>query len=84
MQAREKVGKSQKTVFFQCFCGSGGWKSRLAKAASAEPAGQTRDEEWHAVVVVAQSAFGSKNVQNTSARVTFGSCGVEKVRVVVA
>ena len=31
-------------------CGSGGSKSRLAKAAGAEPAGQMRDENLHAVV----------------------------------
>ena len=46
-------------------CGSGGSKSRLAKAAGAEPAGQTRDERLHAVV--ARSTFPSQNVQNTSA-----------------
>ena len=45
--------------------GSGGWKSRLAKAAGAEPAGQMRDEKLHAVV--ARSTFRSQNVQNTSA-----------------
>ena len=45
--------------------GSGGSKSRLAKAAGAEPAGQMRDEKLHAVV--AQSTFASQNVQNTSA-----------------
>ena len=44
-------------------CGSGGSKSRLAKAAGAEPAGQTRDEKLHAVVV--RSTFWSQNVQNT-------------------
>ena len=44
-------------------CGSGGSKSRLAKAAGAEPAGQTRDEKLHAVV--ARSTFPSENVQNT-------------------
>ena len=44
-------------------CGSGGSKSRLAKAAGAEPAGQTRDEKLHAVVV--RSTFRSQNVQNT-------------------
>ena len=43
--------------------GSGGSKSRLAKAAGAEPAGQMRDEKLHAVV--AQSTFASQNVQNT-------------------
>ena len=44
-------------------CGSGGSKSRLAKAAGAEPAGQMRDEKLHAVV--ARSTFRSENVQNT-------------------
>ena len=44
-------------------CGSGGSKSRLAKAAGAEPAGQMSDEKMHAVV--ARSAFQSENVQNT-------------------
>ena len=45
--------------------GSGGSKSRLAKAAGAEPAGQMRDEKMHAVV--ARSTFASQNVQSTSA-----------------
>ena len=31
-------------------CGSGGSKSRLAKAAGVEPCGQMRDEKLHAVV----------------------------------
>ena len=44
-------------------CGSGGSKSRLAKAAGAEPAGQMSDEKLHAVV--ARSTFRSQNVQNT-------------------
>ena len=43
--------------------GSGGSKSRLPKAAGAEPAGQMRDENLHAVV--ARSTFWSQNVQNT-------------------
>ena len=43
--------------------GSGGSKSRLAKAAGAELAGQMRDEKLHAVV--ARSTFGSQNVKNT-------------------
>ena len=46
-------------------CGSGGSKSRLAKAAGAEPSGQMRDEKLHAVV--ARSTFRSQNAQNTSA-----------------
>ena len=43
-------------------CGSGGSKSRLAKAAGAEPAGQMRHEKVHAVV--ARSTFPSQNGQN--------------------
>ena len=44
-------------------CGSGGSKSRLAKAAGAELAGQMRDEQLHAVVV--RSTFPSQNVQSS-------------------
>ena len=40
----EKEGKSRFTVFFPMICGSGGSKSRLAKAVGAEPAGQMRDK----------------------------------------
>ena len=42
-------------------CGSGGSKSNLPKAAGAEPAGQMKDEQLHAVV--ARSTFPSQNVQ---------------------
>ena len=45
-------------------CGSGGSKSRLAKAAGAEPSGQMRDEKVHAVVV--RSTFVSEKAKNTS------------------
>ena len=62
MQMREKAGKSRNTVF-PMICGSGGSKSRLAKAAGAEPAGQMRDEKLHAVV--ARSTFPSQNAQST-------------------
>ena len=55
---REKVGKSRNTVFFPMICGSGGSKSRLAKAAGAEPAGHRSDEKLHAVVV--RSTFRSQ------------------------
>ena len=55
MQVREKVGKSRNTVFFPVFCGSGGSKSRLAKAAGAETSGQMRNEKLHPVV--ARSTF---------------------------
>ena len=46
-------------------CGSGGSKSRLAKAAGAEPADRRSDEKLHAVM--ARSTFPSQKVQNTSA-----------------
>ena len=58
-----KGRKVAKHFVFPMICGSGGSKSRLAKAAGAEPAGQRRDEKLHAVV--ARSTFPSENVQNT-------------------
>ena len=56
---------------FPMICGSGGPKSRLAKATGAEPGGQMRDEKLHAVV--ARSTFPSQNVKNTTCSDTFGS-----------
>ena len=58
-----KGRKVAKHCVFPMICGSGGSKSRLAKAAGAEPAGQMRDEKLHAVV--ARSTFPSQNVQST-------------------
>jgi len=46
-------------------CGSGGLKSRFAKAAGAEPAGQMRDEQLHGVV--ARSTCPTQDVQKISA-----------------
>ena len=43
-------------------CGSGGSKSRLAKAAGAEPAGQMSDEKLHG----AKQILKSKCAQHTS------------------
>ena len=56
-QKKEDADVAKHSVF-PMICGSGGSKSRLAKAAGAEPAGQMRDEKLHAVV--ARSTFGSK------------------------
>ena len=65
-------------------CGSGGSKSRLAKAAGAEPAGQMRDEKLHAVV--ARSTFVSEKVKSTTrsdhfwklrCRKSAGRCGAK-------
>ena len=50
MQVHEKIGKSRNPVFISHVLCSGGSKSRLAKVAGAEPAGQMRDEKSHAVV----------------------------------
>ena len=62
-QKKEDAGarkgrKGAKHCVFPMICGSGGSKSRLAKAAGAEPAGQMRDEKVHAVVV--RSTFASE------------------------
>ena len=78
---KEKVSEERRS---RCaICGSGGSKSRLAKAAGAEPAGQTRDEKLHAVA--ARSTFASEKAKK---HLTFGalfrSCDVEKVHAVVA
>ena len=67
-QKKEEVdARKDRKVAIHCvfpmICGSGGSKSRLAKAAGAEPAGQMRHEKVHAVV--ARSTFPSQNVQNT-------------------
>ena len=59
-----KGSKAAKHCVFPMICGSGGSKSRLAKAAGVEPCGQMRDEKLHAVV--ARSTIPSQNVQNTS------------------
>jgi len=59
----QKGRKVAKHCVFPMICGSGGSKSRLAKAAGAEPTGQMRDEKLQAVV--ARSTFRSQNAQNT-------------------
>ena len=68
-QKREDAGARKgrevaKHCVFPMFCGSGGSKSRLAKAAGAGTSGQMRNEKVHAVV--ARSTCGSKKCQNTS------------------
>ena len=70
MQMREKVGKSRNSVFPMIW-GSGGSKSRLAKAAGAEPAGQMRDEKLHAVA--REAHFQVKMYKTHQVRSTFGS-----------
>ena len=61
--AARKGRKVAKHCVFPMICGTRGSKSRLAKAAGAEPSGQMRDEFLHAVV--ARRAFASENAKNT-------------------
>ena len=82
MQMREKVGKSQNTVFFPMIWGSGGSKSRLARAAGAEPAGQMRDE--NCTPLWREAHLQVKMYKTPGSRTTFGSWDVEKVHAVVA
>ena len=65
-----KGRKVAKHCVFPMICGSGGSKSRPAKVAGAEPAGQMRNEKLH--------------YKTHQLRTTFGSCDVEKVHAVVA
>ena len=58
-------------------CGSGGSKSRLAKAAGAEPSGQMRDEKVH--VVVARSTCPSQNVWKLRCRKGARRCGAKHI-----
>ena len=62
--ARKGREVAKHCAFFPMCCGSGGSKSRLAKAAGAEVAAKMTDEKLHAVV--ARSTFRSKKWQNTS------------------
>ena len=62
-ERRCMCAKVAKLSVFPMFCGSGGSKSRLGKAAGAEVADQLQDEKLHAVV--ARSTFGSENEQST-------------------
>ena len=64
MKTREKGRNVAKRYVFPMYCGSGGSKSRLPKAAGAEPSGQLRNEKLQGVV--ARSRFGSQKTKDTS------------------
>ena len=86
-QKKEDAGarkgrKVAKHCVFPMMCGSGGSKSRLAKAAGAEPSGQMRDKKLHAVV--ARSTFVSENAESTSASEHLSKLRCRKVHAVVA
>ena len=61
-EKKEDAGARKGRKVFPMICGSGRSKSRLAKAAGAEPSGQMKNEKLHAIV--AQSTCQSQNVQN--------------------
>ena len=69
--------KVAKVCAFPMICVSGGSKSRLAKAAGAEPCRQRRNEKLHAAV--ARSTFASQNVQNTAGSDHFLKLGCGKI-----
>ena len=72
VQSARKGSKVAKHCVFPMRWGSGGSKSRLAKAVGAEPSGQMRDEKLLHAVVAQRSTFRSQNFQNTP-RSTFGA-----------
>ena len=63
-KSANKSRKVARHCVFPLFCGSGGSKSRLAKAAGAEPFRQKRNEQLHAIV--ARSKLGSQKAKSTS------------------
>ena len=77
-----KGRKVAKHCVFPMICGSGGSQSRLAKAASAEPSGQMRDEKVH--TVVARSTFVSEKAKSTSRSDHFWKLRCRKSAAVVA
>ena len=79
-----KGRKNAKYCVFPMVCGSGGSKSRLAKAAGAEPAGQMRDEKLHAVVARStcqhvQSTPGSDHFWKLRCRKSAPRCGAKHI-----
>ena len=79
--AREKVEVAIRCVFPMIYR-PGGSKSRLAKAAGAEPSGQMRDEKLHAVV--ARSTFRSQKCKRLTVSDYFWKLRCRKAHAVVA
>ena len=73
-----KGRKVAKHSVFPMICGSGGSKSRLAKAAGAEPAGQMSTLWWR------EAHLQVKKLNTPHVQSTFRSCNVEKAHAVVA
>ena len=79
---REKVEKSRNTLFFPMICGSGGSKSRLAKAAGLRSL--ARWEMKNCTPLWREAHFQVKMYKTHQHRTTFGSWDVQKVRPAVA
>ena len=77
-----KARKVTKHCVFPMFCGSGGSKTRLAKAAGAGTSGQMRNDKlrplWR------EAHFQVKLYKTPQLRTAFGSWDVEKARAVAA
>ena len=74
-----KGRKVAKHCVFPMICGSGGSKSRLAKAAGAEPAGQMSDEKLHAVVARSTNTPGSDHFWKLRCRKSARRCGAKHI-----
>ena len=79
-----KGRKVAKHCVFPMICSSRGSKSRLAKAAGAEPCGQMRWKVARRCRAKHISKSNCTKPQTHQRRTTFGSCDVEKVHAVVA
>ena len=86
-EKKEKAGaRKGREVAIHCvfpmICGSGWSKSRLAKAAGAEPPGQMKMK--NCTPLWREAHFQVKSVKKWQARTTLGSWDVEKAHAVVA
>ena len=79
-----KGRKVAKHCVFPMIWGPGGSKSRLAKAAGAEPAGQMRDLKKNCTPLWRKAHFEVQMHKTHHGRTTFGSWDVEEVHAVVA
>lgn len=70
-KAREKA-ETYETLCFPKFCGSGGSKSRLAKAANAEPSGCT--PLWREAYLILAAFFGKSVVEQSACE-----CGAKQI-----
>ena len=82
MQVREKVGKSQNTVFFGGFVAPEGWKVGSLKRRMRRHLG--RWEMNNCTPLWREAHFEVKMYKTDQVRTTFGSWDVEKVHAVVA